>query len=100
MVNGASIVAVVLLGEVDCEHKWGGSIITKDWGRVTEPPRPLRVKRPTRTGDQVWLNGELRMRGKNLTFLRCFLVADHGEYREVARIACASFASDDSVVNT
>jgi hypothetical protein len=54
---------------------------------VTEPPRPLRVKRPTRTGDQVRLNGELRMRGGILTFFRCFQVADHGEHREVVRIA-------------
>ena len=46
---------------------------------MTEPPRPLRVKRPTRPGDQVQLNDELRMRGKSLTFVRCFL--GHGSRR-------------------
>ena len=54
------------------KSQWGGSIIT-GWGRATEPPRPLLVKRPTWTSVQAQLNGELRMRGRSLTFVRCFL---------------------------
>jgi hypothetical protein len=63
-------------------------------GRVTEPPRPLlRVKRPTRTGDQAQFNGELRMRGSSWTFVRCFLGQGSRRISQSCRSYCGSITS-------
>ncbi len=87
---------------VACRAKWvllaqmRAARSSQGWGRVcvTEPPRPPRVKRPTWTGDQAQLNGDLRMPGESVTFVRCFLGQGSRRISPAVRASAKGLSAD------
>ena len=64
---------------------------------MTEPPRPLRVKRPTWTSFQAQLNGELRMRGGTFVRILKMFSSDTRVFFKSNSLPC-SFSKCSSII--